>query len=288
MRLCRFDHRRFGVVEGDQVIEVTDVLTGLASPSYPLPGHDPMIANLETLRPTLEGAAKSGSKRPLDGLRLDSPVANPGKIMAAPVNYRKHLEEVLSDAEIHHRNQAHMRKIQEVGLFLKANSALTGPGHAIPLRHLDRRNDHEIELAVIIGRTANHVTEAAAMDIIAGYAIGLDMTVRGPEERSLRKSIDGYAVLGPWLVTADEIANPHNLDFELSVNGEIRQKANTRDMVMDIPALIAFASRFYTLHPGDILMTGTPEGVGPVQPGDSIRAWFQSIGEMTVAVAAEA
>jgi 2-keto-4-pentenoate hydratase/2-oxohepta-3-ene-1,7-dioic acid hydratase in catechol pathway len=110
------------------------------------------------------------------------------------------------------------------------------------------------------------------------------MTTRGPEERSLRKSIDSYSVLGPWLVTADEIADPSNLDFWLTVNGEPRQKANTRDLLIGIPELIEFASSFYTLHPGDILFTGTPEGVGPVQPGDHIVTEVQGVGRMEVTV----
>src|SRR5690606_25855861 len=117
-----------------------------------------------------------------------------------------------------------------------------------------------------------------------GYTIGLDMTVRGPEERSLRKSIDTYSVLGPWMVTADEIEDATQLDFWLTVNGESRQRANTRDLVLGIPELIEFASAFYTLHEGDVLFTGTPEGVGPVRPGDVIVAHFEGIGEMRVDV----
>ncbi len=154
------------------------------------------------------------------------------------------------------------------------------------LRHLDRRNDHELELAVIIGRLADRVSEATAYDYVAGYAIGLDMTVRGPEERSMRKSSDSYTVLGPWLVTADEVADPAALDMMLSVNGTVRQKANTRDLVVGIPQLIAWASRYYTLHPGDIILTGTPEGVGPVVPGDEIIASIDGIGTMKVSVSA--
>ena len=107
------------------------------------------------------------------------------------------------------------------------------------------------------------------MSHVAGYCIGFDITVRGPEERSLRKSIDGYTVLGPWLTTADSLADPGNLDLLLTVNGEVRQKANTRDLITGIADLIVFASSFYTLMPGDVLLTGTPEGVGPIVPGDT-------------------
>ncbi len=109
----------------------------------------------------------------------------------------------------------------------------------------------------MIGKPADRVPVAAALDYVAGYAIGLDMTVRGPEERSLRKSIDSYSVLGPWLTTADEVADPGALDIELHVNGELRQRANTRDLVIGIPELIAWASAYYTLLPGDVIFTGT-------------------------------
>ena len=112
------------------------------------------------------------------------------------------------------------------------------------------------------------------------------MTVRGSEDRSFRKSIDSYAVLGPWLVTADEIDEPGNLDFELSVNGETRQKSNTSQLIYDIPRLIEYAASFYTLHPGDIIMTGTPAGVGPVADGDVMVVEFERIGRMEVGVRA--
>ena len=112
-----------------------------------------------------------------------------------------------------------------------------------------------------------------ALSVIAGYSIALDMVVRGPEDRSLRKSGDSYAVLGPWLVTADEVADPQALDFFLNVNGEARQASNTGRMIMTIAEQIAYASRFYTLYPGDIIMTGTCEGVGPVTPGDIITRY---------------
>ena len=113
------------------------------------------------------------------------------------------------------------------------------------------------------------------------------MTLRGKEERSLRKSLDGFTVLGPYFVTADEIPNPGELQMTLMVGNELRQSANTRDLVIDIPGLIEMASSFYTLLPGDIIMTGTPEGVGPVKAGDEMVCTIEQIGEMRVAVRAE-
>lgn len=284
MQLCRFDNDRLGLVEGDGVRDVTAALDSLPRHAWPLPRFDPLIANLAAIRPQVEILSGKSPKRPLKEVRLLSPVANPGKILAAPVNYKKHLDEARADPAIHHQKQ--VAEIQKIGLFLKATSSLVGPGEGIALRHLDRRNDHEVELAAIIGKAGRNIPRERAFEHIAAYAIGLDMTVRGPEERSLRKSVDSFTVLGPWLVTADAIANPAALDLRLSVNGEPRQQANTRDLILDIPALIEFATSFYTLHPGDVLLTGTPEGVGPVQPGDRIVAEIQGIGRMEVAVRA--
>ena len=110
--------------------------------------------------------------------------------------------------------------------------------------------------------------------------------MRGPEDRSLRKSVDSYAVLGPWLTTADEVVDPDNLNMDIAVNGEERQRASTSQLIFDIAGLIVYASRFFTLHPGDVIMTGTPEGVGPVQPGDVMTCRIQDVGEMEVAVRA--
>ncbi len=223
---------------------------------------------------------------PLDSVTLLSPIANPGKLVAAPVNYQKHLDEVKSDSQIHHGNVAHTITIQSAGLFLKATSSLVGPGEGVALRKLDRRTDHEVELAFIIGREARNVSAADALDYVAGYAIGLDITIRGSEDRSFRKSPDSYSVLGPWLVTADEIPDPGSLDLQIAVNGEQRQKSNTRYLILGVRELIELASSFYTLHPGDVIYTGTPEGVSPIEPGDHIVATIQRIGTMQVSVRA--
>jgi 2,4-diketo-3-deoxy-L-fuconate hydrolase len=283
MRLCRFAEDRIGLVRGENVFDVTAALADL-SYRYPLPRFDPLIANLSKVRAEMERVADKGSPVPGANARLLSPVANPGKIIAAPVNYKKHLEEARADAEIHHQKQ--IEEIQRVGLFLKATSSMVGPSEGVAIRHPDRRTDHEIELAVVIGKPADRVTAAHALEHVAGYCIGLDITVRGPEERSLRKSIDSYTVLGPWLVTADEILDPASLDLVLTVNSGVRQKANTRDLIIGVSELIAFASSFYTLMPGDVLLTGTPEGVAPIQAGDLMDAAIAGIGRMDVLVRA--
>ncbi|AIO75283.1 MULTISPECIES: fumarylacetoacetate hydrolase family protein [Pseudomonadota] len=282
MKICRFDNDRLGLVDGDTVRDVTAALDVLPNHRYPLPIFDPLIAHLPEVLQAIRRIAPSSPTLPLAGRRLLAPVANPGKVIAAPVNYKKHLEEAREQAEIHHNGQ--VAEIQKIGLFLKATSSVVGPGHGIEIQHPDRRNDHEAELVAVIGKAGRNIPREHAFDHIAAYMIGLDMTVRGPQERSLRKSIDTYSVVGPWLVTADEIDDPQALDFWLTVQGEPRQKANTRDLVLDIPALIEMASSYYTLQPGDLLFTGTPEGVGPVVHGDVITVDIEGIGRMTVDV----
>jgi 2-keto-4-pentenoate hydratase/2-oxohepta-3-ene-1,7-dioic acid hydratase in catechol pathway len=284
MRFCRFGDGRLGLVEGSSVRDVTAALDVLPAYRYPLPTHDVLIANLDAVLDRARALAPDAPSLPVAGLQFLSPVANPSKVVGAPVNYQKHLDEVKSDAALHHDTQAHTAVIHKMGLFLKACSSLAGPSEGISLRKLDRRNDHEVELAVVIGKRANNVPRVDALKYVAGYAIGLDITIRGPEERSLRKSADSYAVLGPWLVTADEIPNPGDLNLKIAVNGQERQNSNTKYMILGVPELIEFASAFYTLHPGDVIMTGTPEGVSPIEPGDHIVATIEKIGTMEVAV----
>jgi len=286
MRLCRFGDGRLGLVEGTSVRDVTAALAVLPACSYPLPTHDLLIANLDCVAARVREIAGASPVVPLAGLKLLSPVANPGKIIAAPVNFQKHLDEVKGDAAIHQGNQSHTLTIQKAGLFLKANSSLVGPGEGIALRFLDRRNDHEVELAVIIGKKCSQVSRAEALACVAGYAIALDITIRGTEDRSFRKSPDSYTVLGPWLVTPDEVGDPDALDLSIAVNGETRQNSNTRYMILKPAELIELASSFYTLYPGDIISTGTPEGVSPIVPGDTVVATVEKVGTMEIAVRA--
>ena len=277
MRIARFDDNRVGIVRDDGIHDVTSALDALPSHRYPFPRHDALIANLQLLK-----NAKAGKVVPLEKARLLSPVANPGKIMAAPVNYTKHLEEALADKGIHHGNL--VSEIHKAGIFLKATSAVVGAGEGVKLVHTDRRNDHEVELAIVIGKKGRSISANDAASHIAGYCIGLDMTIRGTEDRSFRKSPDSYCVLGPWLVTPDEVGDPGTLEIEITVNGQTKQKANTKDLILGVPALIEWASSFYTLHPGDVLLTGTPQGVGPVRPGDTMQASLERVGTMRVSV----
>jgi 2-keto-4-pentenoate hydratase/2-oxohepta-3-ene-1,7-dioic acid hydratase in catechol pathway len=156
----------------------------------------------------------------------------------------------------------------------------------VAIRFPDRRNEHEVELAIIFGKQGSDIPRDKALDYVAGYCIGLDMTARGKEDRSFRKSIDTYSVLGPWMVTADEIADPDDLTLKISVNGELKQSSSTKQLIYDCRKLIEWGSTFYSFYPGDVLFTGTPEGVSPVKPGDVMVASIDPIGEMTVPVRA--
>ncbi|WP_247779001.1 fumarylacetoacetate hydrolase family protein [Bradyrhizobium sp. 170] len=250
------------------------------SPKWPLPPGDWVVSQLTSLK---ESEVRSGQPLiPLSNVRLESPVANPGKIIGAPINYKAHIDEANADREI---NQGKTyTSLDEYGLFLKAGSSLIGPSQTIHPRFADRRTDHEVELAVVIGKKANRVSRQNALAHVFGYTIGLDITVRGKEFPGFRKSADSYSVLGPWLVTADEVPNPDALELSISVNGQIKQKSNTRMMIFDVARLIEYASSFYTLYPGDVIMTGTPEGVGPIAPGDRLVAEIERIGKLEMQV----
>jgi 2,4-didehydro-3-deoxy-L-rhamnonate hydrolase len=288
MRICRFDNDRLGVIRGDMVHDVSAAQDEIrAAARYDMKG-DAVIAALPAWRGRLEKMAASAPGKPLAQVRLLSPVARPSKVMAAPTNYRKHIEEMSKVAEVHAGGvRRFSADIGEAGIFLKANSSVVGPSEGIPIRFPEKRNDHEIELVLIISREGSRIPRDKALDYVAGYCLGLDMTVRGPQDRSFRKSCDGYSVLGPWMVTADEIANPDDVPLSLTVNGETRQDTNTSYLIYDIRRLIEFASEYYTLYPGDVYYTGTPEGVGPVKPGDRLVGRSAGVlGELQIEVRA--
>ncbi len=284
MKLCRFNEDRVGIVRDDQVFDVTNVLEGRPSPApWARSRGDWLITNLSDLRAALEHtAAVAETGLPLSSVSLLSPVANPSKIMGAPGNYLAHVDEVNTHAAINFGIEG--KTIDHYGLFLKANSSLIGPSEGIRIRFTHRRSDYEGELAVIVGKECSQVAEVHALRYVAGYAASLDMTVRGAEERSLRKSIDSYSVLGPWLITPDEIGDPDDLMLRQDLNGEERQHCSTSQLIFGVARLIAYTSSFYTLYPGDIIMTGTPPGVGAVASGDVIRIAIDKVGAMNVAV----
>jgi 2-keto-4-pentenoate hydratase/2-oxohepta-3-ene-1,7-dioic acid hydratase in catechol pathway len=289
MKLCRYDNDRLGIVRGDLVHDVTAAQTEIRNAApYDMKG-DAVIAALPQWRERLERLADQALGKPLAQVRLLAPVARPAKLSCAPTNYQAHISE-MATAAAQPGSQVvttQSSKIGEAGMFLKANSALVGPAEGIAIRFPDRRNDHEAEIVMVIGKTGSDIPRARALDHVAAYCLGLDMTVRGREDRSFRKSIDSYAVAGPWLVTADEIADPDALPLSLQVNGETRQSSNTNMLIYDCRRLIEFASSFYTLYPGDLIYTGTPEGVGPIRPGDTIVCQSSPVlGELKITVRA--
>jgi len=280
MKLCRFNDDQLGVVVGDYVHDVTPALNVIPAMRWPVPHGDALIAHLDKVRAKAESLIGDAPKIALEAVRLLSPVANPSKIIGAPVNYSAHKDEI--DESISHGHV--IKPISEWGLFLKSSTSLVGPSEGVARRFIDQRNDHEVELAVVIGRQGNEIAYADALSYVAGYAIGLDMTLRGPQFQSFRKSIDTYSVMGPWLMTADELPDPSDLALQISVNGTLRQTSRTSRLIYDVPRLIEYASSFYTLYPGDIIMTGTPDGVGPVVAGDVMEATVEGVGSMCVAV----
>jgi 2,4-didehydro-3-deoxy-L-rhamnonate hydrolase len=281
-KFCRFNENRLGVVEGDYLIDVTQSLALLPELRWPFPTADLFIEKLADIRERARALSAIAPRVPRDSARIQAPIANPPKVIAAPVNYLRHQAEANADGGRFFDKD--VKTIEHYGLFLKSTTSVIGPDTPVPVPFPERRMDHELELVVVIGRPGRNIPPKAALSYVAGYTIGLDMTLRGSEDRSLRKSLDGFSVLGPYLVTTDEIADPNDLKLELRVNGVLRQQASTRDLIFNVEQLIAYASGFYSLFPGDVIYTGTPEGVGPVQPGDRLSCAIEGLGQMTVLV----
>lgn len=284
MKICRFDDNKLGIVVDTVIHDVSAVLANIPMSGYPFPIGDQLIVNLHTLLPAMKELVGNVQTFDVASVRLLSPIANPSKVIGIPVNYHEHVEESRNDKTLSHNRE--LRPVYVDGPFLKSNSSLVGPAAGVAIRFPDQRTDHEAELAYIIGRRCSNVDAEEALDYVAGYALGLDMVLRGPQDRSLRKSIDSYSVLGPWLVTADEISDPQNLEITFTVNGEVRQQANTGLMLSPIAEQIAWMSTWYDLLPGDIVMSGTPAGVSRVFPGDLMVCSVPEIGAMSVAVSA--
>ncbi len=190
-----------------------------------------------------------------EGARLGSPIARPSKIICIGLNYRDHAEE------------SGMQAPSEPVVFFKSTTALTGPNDGLKIPHGSEKTDWEVELGVVIGKTARRISESDAMDHVAGYVLHNDYSERAWQlERGGQwvkgKSADTFAPLGPWLATADEIADPHNLRLWLKVNDVTKQNGNSSNLIFKIPYLISYLSNFMTLLPGDVISTGTPAGVG--------------------------
>jgi 2-keto-4-pentenoate hydratase/2-oxohepta-3-ene-1,7-dioic acid hydratase in catechol pathway len=262
VRLVVFDGGRLGVVDGTDVIEV------------PGPGLDPR-GPLHALIEAGDGGldVPDGPRRPLAEVKLGAPLPRPGKIVGAPVNYVDHQHEMREPTTV-----------AELGVFLKAQTSVLAPGGSILLPYTDKRTDQEAELGVVIGRAARNVSREQALEHVFGYTCALDITVRSGEDRSTRKSFDTFTPLGPWITTADGVGDPATLRLRGWVNGELRQDASTADMIFGVPELIAYASSVMTLLPGDVIVTGTPAGVGPLADGDHVVVEIDRVGRLEVEV----
>ena len=209
----------------------------------------------------------------LTDVRIDAPVPDPSKIVAAPVNYRDHQAEMRQDTHV-----------DTLGVFLKSPSSLVPHGGVVQLPYHDRRFDQEGELALVVGREMSEVPPEEALDYVAGYTCLLDMTMRGGEDRSIRKSFDTFTPMGPHLVTPDEVGPLEALELRCSVDGTSRQRARIADLIWDVPRLLSYISGAMRLLPGDVVSTGTPAGVGEVRDGHRIVVDIDRVGGLEVAV----
>lgn len=210
-------------------------------------------------------------------VKIEAPLSNPGKIICVGHNYREHILEMGRE----------LPKYPVV--FAKFANTIIGPEDDIPYYPISEQLDYEAELAFIVGKKAKNVSEENALDYVAGYTIANDVTYRDIQRRTIQwlqgKSVDGSAPIGPWIVTADDLTDPSGLEISLSVNGEERQRSNTKNLVFTVPRLVEFLSNLMTLEPGDIVLTGTPGGVGVarepqafLKEGDVVRIEIDRIG----------
>ena len=272
MRLVRFNEGQIGMVVGESVIDVNDlVIKGLEE--WPDVAMNRLIKNFAYYRPILEGAMDRPAVA-LSSVKLLTPVPACTKVIAYPINYHDHGIEMGRDT-----------RANNLGFFLKPPSSLSGASDPIVLPDLPtRRIDHECELAIIIGKKGRDIPRENWQEYIFGYSCLMDIVVRGKEERVARKAYDTFCPVGPWIMTADELGDPTALRGRLWVDDELRQDANTRDLVLDIPGMIEVASHIMTLEPGDIIAAGTPAGVGPIKGGQKVKIEFERIGSMTVQI----
>jgi len=272
MRLVSFNDLRVGRVEGTEVVDLTPLVDRGA------PGHGlSAMRRLIAAWPELANAARThnGDRTQLHDVTLRAPVPDPSKILAAPVNYVDHQAEMRVDSHV-----------SSLGLFLKSPASVLDPNGTVTLPYTDRRFDQEGELALVIGRPAYRLS-TDPLDYVFGYTGLLDITMRGGEDRSTRKSFATFTPMGPWLVTPDEFGDPDSTTLACSVNGTTRQQASTADLIWGVGRLITYASWISPLWPGDVITTGTPSGVGELLDGDGVELELATLGAtLTVSVSA--
>jgi 2-keto-4-pentenoate hydratase/2-oxohepta-3-ene-1,7-dioic acid hydratase in catechol pathway len=267
---------RVGVVHADGVIDA-GVEGGLVDLMALWPGA----------KAAIEARVAGAPARPLSAVKLLAPVPRPGKIFAIGLNYADHIAESRAETPAHQV------------WFTKAVTAVNPPVDPIQIARGAPFVDYEVELVAVIGRRARHVSRAEAPGVIFGYCVGNDVTERLWQHRtaqwSLGKSFDTHAPVGPWITTADEVGDPHQLEIRCLVNGEVRQASNTRNLVFDVFEQIEHLSQAMTLEPGDLIFTGTPGGVGAamdprrfLKPGDIVRCEIEGLGAIEAPLVAEA
>ncbi len=275
-----------GILYGDGIIDLGRALAmvglaqGVPAPARPVTLEDLLefgMLDVDFLAPVVTFVEHFRLQEALvvqEALLL--PPILPKRIIALGRNYAAHAQET-----------GH-KPPKEPVFFMKATTSVIGPGAPVVCPPKVGRIDHEVELAVVIGRGGKRISRARAMEHVAGYTILNDVTARDMQTRDmaashpwfLSKSFDTFGPMGPCLTLPDEIPDPMQLDLELRVNGEVRQKSNTRNMLFDIPELIHRLSRYLTLEPGDVISTGTPEGISPINPGDVMEAEIERIGTL--------
>jgi 2-keto-4-pentenoate hydratase/2-oxohepta-3-ene-1,7-dioic acid hydratase in catechol pathway len=282
MRLVSFGPpgaERPGIVDGEHIVDLLAV-DGTLPPTV----RDILAADLVEDAGRVADSADDDARFALDAVRLGPPVLEPSKIICLGRNYRDHARE---------QNQ---KPPEFPMLFSKGPNVLCGDGDGVPYPAGVEELDYEVELAFVIGRRARRVTREGARAHVAGYGVFIDLTARDLQRREKQwfrgKSFDGAGPFGPWLVTSDEIPDPHDLAISLEVNGETRQSSTTGEMNFGVDFLVHYLSQTMTLEPGDIIATGTPSGVGafrdpPVflQRGDRLSATIGSIGTLGCAIA---
>jgi 2-keto-4-pentenoate hydratase/2-oxohepta-3-ene-1,7-dioic acid hydratase in catechol pathway len=284
MRLITFrdgDSPRIGLLDGDEIVDLRS-----AAPDLPTEMCAFLSRGEEALSVAREALAGGGSRRPLADVGLCSPVLRPPKILAVGLNYRDHAEE------------AGMEIPKVPMIFNKQSTCAHPPYEPFHLPRASHRLDYEGELAFVIGRPCRHVPRERAADVIAGYTICNDVSVRDWQLRvptfTMGKSFDTHGPLGPAIVTADELGDPHTRDIRTWVNGKARQSSNTKHLIFDCASLVEHLSTAFTLEPGDVISTGTPSGVGgAMKPpkwlvaGDVVKVAIDGIGEIENGVIAE-
>ncbi len=235
------------------------------------------IAAFDELRPGIERDLGLSVGQPLSSVVLETPIPWPHKVLALPNNYRAHTKEMGNNS----------LDAGAAGFFMKSSGSLSGPSEAIVIPDKPGRDfHHECELAVIVGRTGRNVALEDALDYIFGYACLIDVTMRGKEERVMRKSYETFCPVGPWITTADEVGDPFGINMKLWVNGELRQHSTPAKMIVGIREAIAMSSAVTRLESGDIIASGTMAGVGPIKPGDEVTIEIDRVGRMSLPVVA--